>query len=328
MPRLTSIVILARIEIHGKAIFTVCLFAINSLMKRSLPPLNALRAFEAAARLGRMTAAADELAVTPGAISRQVRQLELSLGFSLFEGSKNKPQLTTAAKTLLPALSAAFNQIEAAVRAVSDEENGTLDISCFSTFTAKWLIPRIYHFNALYPDIEIRLRTSGHVADADRDRYDLTITVADAEETDDVTVLPLFPERLGPVLAPSLAAKIKLRNPKDLGGKPLLHTRTRLNAWRMWADSLGCVLPASSGQEFEHYYFTLEAAISGLGIGIAPWHLVMDDIHAGRLVAPLGFHESGYQYVAKRRQQRNGKLDKFCVWLQAQARETPSPEGG
>ena len=294
-------------------------------MKRNLPPLNALRAFEAAARLGRMTAAADELAVTPGAISRQVRQLELSLGFNLFEGSKNKPQLTAAAKTLLPALSAALDQIEAAVRAVSDEENGTLDISCFSTFTVKWLIPRIYHFNARYPDIEIRLKTSGHIANNDRDRYDLMITVDDTAQADPLTVLPLFPERLGPVLAPALAAKIKLRKPKDLAGKPLLHTKTRLNAWRMWADSLDCSVPMQAGQEFEHYYFTLEAAIGGLGICIAPWHLVMDDIQAGRLVAPLGFQESGYHYVAKRRQQTNRKLDKFCAWLLEQARDTPTP---
>ena len=119
-----------------------------TLMKRRLPPLNALRSFEAAARLGRMTAAAEELAVTPGAVSRQVRQLEQSLGMRLFEGSKNKPQLTAAARTLLPALSAALDQIEDAVRAASQEGRGTLDVLCFNTFTVKWLIPRLYDFHA------------------------------------------------------------------------------------------------------------------------------------------------------------------------------------
>ena len=130
-------------------------------MKRRLPPLNALRAFEAAARLGRMTAAADELSVTPGAISRQVQLLEASLGQRLFEGSKNKPQRTQTGKTLLPALSNALDSMEAAVRAVSDHASGTLDVACFSTFTVKWLIPRLFDFNALYPDIEVRLRTTG-----------------------------------------------------------------------------------------------------------------------------------------------------------------------
>ncbi len=294
-------------------------------MKRRLPPLNALRAFEAAARLGRMTAAADELAVTPGAISRQVRQLELALGVPLFAGSKNKPQLTTAARTLLPALSAALDQIETAVRAVREDGKGTLDISCFSTFTAKWLIPRLYGFHALHPDIEIRLSTTEPTPGMDPERYDLTITVDDAGAGDSDAVLPLFPERLGPVLAPPLAAKISLRKPQHIAGKPLLHTKTRLDAWQMWSDSMGIALPGKAGQEFEHYYFTLEAAVGGLGICIAPWHLVSDDIRAGRLVAPFGFRESGYGYVAKRSRQPNNRLDRFCAWLQEQARETPQP---
>ncbi|WP_017876295.1 MULTISPECIES: LysR substrate-binding domain-containing protein [unclassified Janthinobacterium] len=294
-------------------------------MKRRLPPLNSLRAFEAAARLGRMTAAAEELAVTPGAISRQVRQLEQVLGVSLFEGSKNQPLLTAAAKTLLPELTAALDRIEAAVRAVSDDAAGTLDVSCFSTFTVKWLIPRLYRFNALHPDIEIRLSAAERAGDVDRERYDLVITAADAANGDGDGVLALFDERLGPVLAPSLAARIALLAPADILGQPLLHTRTRLNAWQMWGESLGCAVPVQAGPEFEHYYFTLEAAIGGLGICVAPWHLVIDDIRAGRLVAPLGFQASGYRYVAKRRAQPNRRLDRFCAWLGAQARETPAP---
>lgn len=295
-------------------------------MKRRLPPLNALRAFEAAARLGRMTAAADELAVTPGAISRQVRQLELALGIQLFEGSKNKPQLTAAAMTLLPALSVALDQIEAAVRAVRDDDNGTLDVACFSTFTVKWLIPRLYQFNEQHPEIEIRLSAAERATYLDRERYDLIITVDDANIADPAVGFLLFPERLGPVLAPSLAAKIQLQKFEDVYGKPLLHTRTRPNAWQMWGESLGYVLLPQTGPEFEHYYFTLEAAIGGLGICIGPWHLVIDDIRAGRLIAPLGFQESGYHYVAKRRRQRDKRLDRFCAWLKEQAQETPTPQ--
>lgn len=296
-------------------------------MKRRLPPLNALRAFEAAARLGRMTAAADELAVTPGAISRQVRQLELTLGVRLFEGSKNKPELTVAAKMLLPSLSAAFDQIETAVRTVSDDDSGTLDVCCFNSFTAKWLIPRLYDFNARHPDIEIRLSAAERTPDIHRDRYDLIIEVDDSN-TDSATVLPLFPERLGPVMAPSLAAQLKLRKPKDLAGKTLLHTRTRRNAWQMWGALIGHPMTDQAGPEFEHYYFTLEAAISGLGICVAPWHLVAEDVRAGRLVAPLGFQESSYQYVARRRQQSSKRLDKFCAWLGRQAQEAPRPDDG
>ena len=287
-------------------------------MKRQLPPLGALRAFEAAARLGRMSAAAVELSVTPGAISRQVQQLERSLNVQLFEGSKNKPLLTSAAQTLLSALSPALDQIEAAVKAVSDANSGTVDVACFSTFTVKWLIPRLFDFNARYPDIEIRLQTTQRADDPDHERVDLVIAV-EKPTSNLPNVLPLFAEQLGPVLAPSLAASLALHTPLDLAGKTLLQSKGRVDAWSMWATAMGCTTPQGNGATFDHYYFTLEAAVGGLGIAVAPWHLVADDVRAGRLVAPFGFCASGLHYVAKRRQQRNLRLDLFCHWLQAQA---------
>ena len=297
-------------------------------MKRRLPPLNALRAFEAAARLGRMSAAADELSVTPGAISRQVQLLEDSLGQRLFEGSKNKPQLTQAGQTLLPALSSALDSMEAAVRAVSDNTTGTLDVACYSTFTVKWLIPRLFDFNARYPDIEVRLRTSGPLDDLERARCDLSINVEDRTQSpalEATNTLDLFPERLGPVLAPALAARLPLRTDADLAHHSLLQSKTRLDAWDMWATAQGGSAPTASGTVYEHYYFTMQAAVAGLGVCVAPWHLVADDVQAGRLLAPLGFCESAYRYVAKRRAQRSQKLDLFCAWLQAQAQEAPLP---
>jgi DNA-binding transcriptional LysR family regulator len=287
-------------------------------MKRQLPPLHALRAFEAAARLGRMSAAALELSVTPGAISRQVQQLERSLNVKLFEGSKNKPMLTPAAQTLLSALSPALDQMEAAVKAISDANFGTLDVACFSTFMVKWLIPRLFDFNARYSDIEIRLQTTQRADDPEKERMDLVIAVQDCTSSM-ANVLPLFPEQLGPVLSPSLAASLALETPLDLAGKTLLQSKGRLNAWSMWATAMGCSTPQGPGPTLEHYYFALEAAVSGLGIAVAPWHLVADDMLAGRLVAPFGFCTSGLHYVAIRRLQRNPRLDLFCDWLQAQA---------
>ena len=299
-------------------------------MKRQLPPLNALRAFEAAARLGRMTAAADELSVTPGAISRQVQQLEAQLGVQLFEGSKNKPHLSAAGRTLLPVLSAALDSMEAAVRALRDDRSTTVDVSCFSTFTVKWLIPRLFDFHARHPDIEIRLRAAEHVDSLQRDRCDVAITVEDsatvhAATDTGTTLVRLFPERLGPVLTPTLAKTVRLRTGKDLMGKPLLHSKTRLNAWQMWAHAYGCNAPPDDGPIFEHYYFTLQAAVGGLGICVAPWHLVADDVQAGRLVAPLGFCDSGYDYVAVRRSHSDAAGALFCAWLQEQATQAPLP---
>ncbi|MES2613663.1 MAG: LysR substrate-binding domain-containing protein [Pseudomonadota bacterium] len=301
-------------------------------MKHRLPPLGALRAFEAAARLGRMTAAADELSVSPGAISRQVRQLEDHLGLPLFDGTKARPTLTAAARTLQPVLTHAFQQIEDTVRALGDAHHGPLDVACFSTFTVKWLIPRLFDFHAQHPGIEVRLRTTDTGTDAAREGCDLLITAEDADTPrDGATALPLFAERLGPVLAPALAARSggMLRTPADLVGQPLLHTRTRRNAWAMWAASAGTDLPAAAtttGPVYEHYYFTLEAAVRGLGIAVAPWHLVMDDVQAGRLLAPLGFAASGYDYLALRRSgAAHPRLDVFCAWLVAQARTMAQP---
>lgn len=294
-------------------------------MKHRLPPLGALRAFEAAARLGRMTAAADELSVSPGAISRQVRQLEDHLGLPLFDGTKARPTLTAAARTLQPVLTTAFQQIEDTVRALGDAQNGPLDVACFSTFTVKWLIPRLFDFHAQHPGIEVRLRTTDTGTDAAREGCDLLITAEDAgTPRDATTTLPLFAERLGPVLSPALAARTgALRTAADLAGQPLLHTRSRRNAWQMWAASAGSALPDAAtapGPVYEHYYFTLEAAVRGLGIAVAPWHLVMDDVQAGRLVAPLGFAASGYEYLALRRSgAAHPRLDVFCRWLVAQA---------
>ena len=166
---------------------------------------------------------------------------------------------------------------------------------------------------------------------------DLTITAEEATGAWDTSKEQrLFPEHLGPVLSPELAQRVALRQSADLADPALapvrLHTRTRRNAWAMWGAAAGATVPlptpSQAGPEFEHYYFTLEAAVRGLGIAVAPWHLVMDDVLAGRLVAPLGFVASGYDYVVRRR--TSGplpRLDVFCAWLHAQALANPVPPG-
>jgi DNA-binding transcriptional LysR family regulator len=294
-------------------------------MKKHLRHMNALRAFEAAGRLGRMTAAASELNVTPGAVSRQVRQLEEVLGAALFEGPKHKPTLTPAGRLLQPALSAAFLQIERSIEAVLEQKDTTLDVSCLSTFTMRWLIPRLYDFHARQPGISVRLKATDQSAAPTGPRHDLAITVSDASAPD-AAELFLFDELLGPVLAPGLAARLTLRRPADLEGQALLRTRTRANAWTMWSTATGHSAQVLPGTEFEHYYFTLEAAVGGLGICIAPWHLVMDDVRSGRLVAPFGFTASGYRYVAKRNAPEDEPSTLFCDWLQTQAATMPQPE--
>jgi DNA-binding transcriptional LysR family regulator len=290
-------------------------------MRRRLPSLNALHAFETAARLGRMTLAGDALNVTHGAVSRHVRHLEQVLGAKLFEGPKHALRLTEAGRALLPHLTAGFDDIEAGVRKVTETAQQTLDVSCLGTFTMRWLIPRLHRFAAVHPAVDVRLSASDAPLDFQRERYAVGIRVTDHPMPPDCAVTELFAEHVGPVVSPALAAKLRLKRATDLAAAPLLHTRTRPGAWAAWLRRQE--RPTPVGRVFEHFYFMLEAAVAGLGVGIAPWPLVSDDVRAGRLVAPLGFRPSGVNYVAVRRNRRDRLAQALCDWLREEAEQTP-----
>jgi LysR family glycine cleavage system transcriptional activator len=284
-------------------------------MARRIPSLNALRAFEAAGRHGRMALAAEELNVTHSAVSRQVQHLEAVLGVPLFEGPKNRQRLTEAGSTLLSGLMSALDQIDASVRAVADTEDGPLDVSCPGTFTMRWLIPRLYRFQAEHPNIDVRLTASSRPVDFSRDGFDVAIRVGTAPWPGGADVVPLFPEQTGPVLASSPLQGVA----DSLNGLSQLHTRTRLRAWGDWLSRSGRSIEAGPSVEYEHFYFMLEAARAGLGVCVAPWPYVTDDIRSGRLTAPFGFLDSGHEYVALRRARRNRKSSLFCDWLGEEA---------
>jgi DNA-binding transcriptional LysR family regulator len=299
--------------------------------RRRLPSLKALAAFEAAGRRGRMTLAATELGVTHGAVSRQVRQLEAALGLELFEGPKNRLVLTAAGRALLPHLTEALDGIEAAVRVIADGDSGPLDVSCLGTFTMRWLIPRLDRFRAAQPDVEVRLSASDAPVDFARASYDVAIRVDDHVLPSTAQRLTLFDERCGPVLSPRLAAALRLRRIEQLAAAPRLLTRSRAAAWQVWAERVGHD-PAgfAGGAAYEHFYFMLEAATAGLGVAVAPWPLVIDDLRARRLVAPFGFVASGLSYVAAWRDRRPGKAARFAAWLAQEAAttpEAPAPRG-
>ena len=290
---------------------------------RALPPLPALRAFEAAGRLGRMTAAANELAVTPGAISKQVKQLEEFLGTPLFAGTKYHPVLTPAGAALLPVLTEAFAQIKTGVRAIQTAGSQVVTVSCLNTFAMRWLIPRLYQFNALHPTIDVRLSTTAQDG-AESMNHDVVITVVTAtvnqtNEPNTSNVQLLFEEKIGPVLSPTLAQRYTLHNPSDLRGKPILQTRTRHEAWKLWCQRSGHKIAMTAGPVFDHYYFSIEAALAGLGVCVVPLHLVADDVEAGRLMAPFGFVASGYVYQAQNHTALHGlpsaSAQLFMTWL-------------
>ncbi len=293
-------------------------------MNDPLPSLNSLRAFEAAARLGRMTLAGAELSVTHGAISRQVRQLERTLGVDLFEGPKTRLRLTEAGMTLLPYLTDGMERIEAGVRAVVDEAAGLLDVSSMGTFSMRWLIPRLHRFQAAHSDIEVRLGAGDGPPDfTRRDRFDVALRVGTGPWPDDTEVIPLIEEHIGVVMAPVIAERLDPGDVRSIALVPRLETVTRPTAWADWWGRVADSTCDIGGTPHEHFYFMLEAATGGLGACVAPWILVMDDVRAGRLIAPFGWVESGQTYVALRhRERRNRKADRFIAWLMAEAADT------
>lgn len=297
-----------------------------------LPSLSALRAFEAAARHGSMTRAASELCVTHGAISRQVRGLEAELGVALFQGPKSRISLTPAGVRLSEALSDAFARMAQGVASVAQQDQNGVIVSSLGTLAMRWLIPRLPRFNTRHPEIRLRLTTCEGTDDAAQDRHDVALRVGGPDWPKGLTAQPFFTEYAGPVLAPHLAATLRLQTPADLRQAPLMHTTTRPEAWTEWCAQHGLDGALSpDGQQFEHFYFMLEAALSGLGVAMGFWHLVADDVAAGRLIAPFGFKPTGRVYAALMAKNSSRASRAFCTWLEKEAaafsRERSCPSG-
>ena len=287
---------------------------------RRTHPLNALRAFEAAARLGRVSAAADELGVTHGAVSRQVRQLEEYLDIELFEGPRRRPVVTSAGTRLGDRLTPLFQRLDDTVIEVADQRHGPLDVACYSTFAVRWLIPRLHRFQKSNLNIDVRLSTSEDRIATGRGRHDILIFALDPKSDPEEGDIGLFEEVLGPVLSPKLVPARRKTTLAAVADWTLLETRTRRNAWSIWAKAQSRTRPErpTRSAEFDHYSFAIEAASSGLGVCVVPLHLVADDVRSGRLAAPLGFAASGYRYIMRTRSPKSDKAERFITWIKAE----------
>jgi len=289
------------------------------MARRRLPPLKALPAFEEAARLLSFSAAARELNLTHGAISRQMKSLETHLGVRLFRRLNRRIELTDAGAAFLPAARTALDVVEAsAARLSAATREGPVVVSCLPTFMMRWLIPRLYDFNARHPAIDVRLSASSAPVDFVRDGVDVAIRVGAGPWPEGIEAHAFMNEEIGPVCSPALAKRRKLRRPSDLGQHTLLHTETRADAWPDWlARNKTTGVDSAKGQRFEHFYFLLEAAVAGLGVAVAPRPLVMEDLKLGRLVAPFGFVRSGRQYCLLYPAELAGlaKVRTFLSWI-------------
>jgi LysR family glycine cleavage system transcriptional activator len=297
-------------------------------MARRLPSLNALRAFEAFSRHGRMTLAAEELGLTHGAVSRQVRSLERQLGARLTEGPRNQLTLTEAGLRLAEAATEALDLIEAALPGDRAGDPRILQVSCQPTFAMKWIIPRLPAFVAAHPDTPVRIVESGGPLDFAADRIDIAVRRRSRGDLDsaDALVTPFMDHFVGPVVSPELA-RSGVDNAAAILAAPRLHTRTSPQAWTEWAAAAGLAVPeAAVNREFDHYFYMLEAAAAGLGAAMGSWAFVQRDLAAGRLVAPLGMiavpacitaltPKGGMRPAARR----------FLNWLLEEGRTAPVP---
>jgi len=293
-------------------------------MKRQLPPLNALRAFEVAARLQSFSAAAEVLHVTHGAISRQVRQLEEWLGLALFERQNRRVLLTEAGRGYLAALLPAFEQMEEATARLQRQPGPqVLRVNAPATFTLRWLIPRLSRFQMAHPQVEVRISTSNEAIDALGEPFDLVIRGGPQDWPGYQGWEFLVEQRL-PVCSPALLLRQPLLQPADLAQHTLLHTATLPEVWSDWLAAAGMTdLQPAQALRFNHFYLTLQAALDGLGVAMGPTVLVAEDIQAGRLVLPFTQPRLGdWRYFAyiPLRNQDNAAARAFRDWLVAVAK--------
>lgn len=296
---------------------------------RKLPPLNAVRAFEVAARHASFTQAALELHVTHGAVSRQVAQLEQWLGQPLFARARSQLTLNAAGQRLLAELTPALDRIAMAAAQLQASARRpaaapSLQVSAPPTFTMRWLIPRLQAFTREHGAAEIKLTTSLATVNFQSNDYDLAIRGA-ARPLRGCRSLPFMTETIAAVCHVDLL-KQGLAEPADLARHALISYATEPYAWRDWLAAAG----APDGRparhlNFEQMYFALQAAAEGLGVVLLPLFLVADDIANGRLCAPFGLRAARQRrYYANYASTAidSALRDSFCQWLQKQGQAT------
>lgn len=278
-------------------------------MNRTLPPLNALRAFEAAGRLGSFKQAAAELHVTHGAVSQQVRLLEAWLGAPLFERHNRRIALTQAAVAYLAQIGPLFDQLSQSTAryGVSEAVSRVLSVNAPATFVLRWLVPRLEDFRRAHPDVEVRVETSNEPVEALKESHDIVIR-GGPDTFYGYAMQPFLAEERLPVCSPALLRRVPLRVPQDLERHTLLHASSLPRVWPDWlAKAEVPTLRPAAVLSFDHFYLTLQAAVDGLGIAMGPTALVSDDLASGRLVAPRSTRRACRRVRTAPMSRRNGR---------------------
>jgi len=310
-------------------------------MKRKMPGLNALKAFEVAGSTGSFTRAAELLNVTQSAVSRQVRQLEEQLGEHLLQRRHHHLELTNAGRVLLRALHQSFDKIEMTVRSIQQKTHSNrLHLNAPPTFARRWLMPRLGRLREAHPELVLSITTQLHDSLAETATLDCAIRFGNGE-WDGLDSSLLIQERHIAVCAPSLYAREQEAQGIDLNRMTLLHVLAREDqrylTWKHWLDAARISgVDTQGGYEFDLLDLAIRAAVDGLGITIADWHMVAPELASGQLTQVLNVHVDGHQsyWLVTRPEQRDApQLQLFHQWLQeeiwlAQRQLEPSSPAG
>lgn len=294
-------------------------------MAYRLPPLNALRHFEAAGRLSSFKAAAQELNLTPSAVSHGVQTLEQWLGVDLFLRGNRTLALTEAGRVYLPQVRAILESIVKASDSVPGRKpTGKLAVSVPPTFGIRWLLPRLARFKEAHPEIEVSVDTNHRLVEIPRDGVDVAIRMGRGDWPG-LKATCLVHEKLVPVCAPRLAAAIV--SPADLATSTLLHVVDASEDWHAWSALAGVELPGPAhGLRFDTIQMALEAAAAGLGIAIGRLPLVEPELADGKLVTVLGPPQdcaTGYWLVTGADSPPRPEVARFYAWIQRELDPTP-----
>ena len=293
-------------------------------MRRRLPPLNALKAFEAAARSESFTRAAEELNVTQGAVSHQVKALEATLGIRLFNRERQRLVITGAGREYLAVVRDALDRIAVGTeRLMQHQSSGVLTISTSPDFAAKWLVYRLGRFAETYPEIDLRISATAHHVDFAREDVDLAVRHGDGKWPG-LDVARLCSERLFPVCSPKLlSGRNRITTASDLLKFPLL----RLDDWKTWTrwfEAAGVSDPVAHGPVLNRASMVIDAAVDGQGVALARTALAAWDIINGRLVRPSDVSlkmSNTYWIVCPKVTSSLPKIAKFRNWLLTEADE-------
>lgn len=299
-------------------------------MARTIPPLNPLRVFEAAARLGSFTRAADELHVSQSAVSRQISLLEDYLDIKLFKRDQRGISLTEAGRAYQEEVGPAFAQIAMATKSLLvGSRGGPINVRAYTTFAAKWLMRRLPRFHALNPEIEVNLSTDVKPVDFNRENIDLAIQFGDGH-WEGTHCEHLFDDEITPICSPALLKAAPLDTIEDLKRHRLLDSRYRKSDWRDWLAAVGRpgLADGQDSMMFSSSILTYQAAIDGLGIAIGQIRLLDQELEQGTLIRPFQQvvrRPFAYYLLMPQRDALPKKVHIFRDWLLDEIRQLPAP---